>query len=298
MMSKLNGVIVILSLTALPVVAACGGGAPADEEQAGTEDAQAEAGPAVDPAVAATITGVVNFEGTAPEPESIDMDAEPDCAEKHPDGASTQEVVVNDDGTLANVFVHVREGLGDREFPASSDPVVLDQDGCVYHPHVFGIQVGQTLTIRNSDGLLHNINARPEENRPFNISQPVDMDTERSFAVPEVMIPIQCDVHGWMQAYVGVVDHPYHAVSGDDGSFTLENLPPGEYVVEAWHERYGVQTANVTVGEQETEEIEFTYDAGMAQNADVPLGDPIDLHDDHGGDDPRITAVEDADGDG
>lgn len=285
MMSKLNGPILVATLATLPLAAACGGGAPADEQEAA--GMQADAAPAVDPATAGIVTGVVNFEGTAPEPQAIDMDAEPDCAAKHPDGAFTQEVVVNDNGTLRNVFVRVSEGL-DREFPTPSQSVALDQDGCVYHPHVIGIQAGQTLAISNSDGLLHNINATPEQNRPFNISQPVDMESTRQFAVPEVMIPVQCDVHGWMQAYIGVVDHPYFAVSGDDGSFEIANLPAGDYVIEAWHERYGVQTMNVTVAAQETAQVDFTYNASMARNAIVPLGDPIDLHD-HGDDD-RIVA--------
>lgn len=257
---------------------ACGSGAPANEAEAGGEAAET-AGPVVDPAVAATVTGMVNFEGVAPEAEPIDMSQEAACAEQHPEGAHTREVVANANGTLKNVFVYVTQGLGATEFPTPSEPVTLDQRGCIYHPHVLGIQTGQALEIRNSDGVLHNINATPEANRGFNISQPIEMTSDRTFAVSEVMIPVECDVHGWMTAYIGVVDHPFFAVTDTTGSFTIDGLPPGDYVIEAWHERYGVQTANVTVGASETAEISFDYAANMAANAVVPVAEAIDLHD-------------------
>jgi hypothetical protein len=122
---------------------------------------------------------------------------------------------------------------------------------------------------------LHNIKAAPTANRPFNISQPVNMDTQRSFPTAEVMIPVQCDVHGWMTMYLGVLPHPYHAVSAADGSVSLPGLPPGEYVIEAWHERYGTQTQTVTVTTGETAEVSFAFSAATATA--VPLGEPIDL---------------------
>ena len=164
--------------------------------------------------------------------------------------------------------------------PDSPTPgaVLLDQNGCVYLPHVVGVMAGQDITIKNSDGLLHNINASPTEQRGFNTSQPVAMETTRSFGTVEVMVPLRCDVHGWMNAYVGVVDHPYHSVSNGSGAFDLSTLPPGDYVIEAWHERYGTQTQNVTVTTGETAEVTFTFRASMAQNAVVPLGTPIDFH--------------------
>ncbi|HEX7120323.1 MAG TPA: carboxypeptidase regulatory-like domain-containing protein [Longimicrobiales bacterium] len=270
-----QGAVVFVATFAL----ACGSGAPADEEQASAEAGAAAMAPPVDPATAATITGRVVFEGAPPAMDPIDMSEEPTCAGKHPNGAFTEQVVVNDNGTLRNVFVYVKEGLGDRAFPTPSEPVVLDQVGCVYHPHVLGVQVGQALVIRNSDGLLHNINARPSMNRPFNVSQPTTMETTRTFGAAEVMVPVACDVHGWMQAYIGVVEHPYFGTTGDDGTFSLAQLPPGDYVVEAWHERYGTQTMNVTVAANETKEIEFRFSAAMAAHAVVPLGEPIDPHD-------------------
>ncbi|MGH7550264.1 MAG: carboxypeptidase regulatory-like domain-containing protein, partial [Gemmatimonadota bacterium] len=233
--------------------AGCGGGGEeAGGEAAGDEAGAGEAaGPVVSPDSAATITGVVNFEGTSPAPEPIDMSEEPTCAEKYTEPPAKQAAVVSE-GHLANVYVHVTEGLPDLDFPTPSEGVTLDQDGCLYHPHVMAIQVGQPLIIKNSDGILHNINTQPTQNRGFNISQPVEMETEREFSTAEVMIPVKCDVHGWMEAYIGVQDHPYAAVTGSDGSFSLANLPPGDYVVEAWHELYGTQTQNVTVGPQES----------------------------------------------
>lgn len=268
------------------LAAGCGGDAGDGAADGGEGAAETEAAaPAVDPAVAATISGTVSFTGTAPEPTPIDMSEEPVCAEKHAEAPIFQPVQATD-GNLANVFVFVSEGLGDRSFPAGSEAVVLDQTGCRYVPHVLGIQTGQDLTIRNSDDVLHNINTQSTANRPFNISQPqAGMETNRSFNTPEVMIPVQCDVHGWMSAFIGVTGHPYHAVTAGDGSFTIEGLPPGDYVIEAWHETLGAQTMNVTVGEAETGTADFTYDSDTAYEP-VPMAEPLivghDVHAEHG----------------
>jgi hypothetical protein len=254
---------------------ACGGGG--DEADTGGEVAtDEEAGPAVSPDSAATITGVVNFTGTPPAGEPIDMSEEPACAEQHAEGAMKQTAVVTD-GRLANVFVYVKDGLGDRTFPTSQQGVTIDQRGCEYHPHVLAIQTGQDLIIKNSDGILHNINTQPTVNQGFNVSQPVAMETTKTFSSAEVMIPVKCDVHGWMEAFIGVQQHPYMAVSAEDGTFRLENLPPGSYTIEAWHELYGTQTQTVTVGVQETGEVTFDYSSEMAGRP-VPMGEPIDLH--------------------
>lgn len=269
----------ILMVPAVALIFACGGDTGGDaggaEAGAGTQAADAIS---VDPATAGTVSGTIAFDGQAPAGEAIDMAEEPTCAEKHASPPVQTPAVVGPAGGLANVFVHVSQGLPEGTWATPSEAVELDQDGCIYHPHVLGIRTGQTLAIRNSDGLLHNINARPENQRGFNISQPTNMTTERSFARAEIMIPVQCDVHGWMEAYIGVVDHPYFAVTGQDGSFTIANLPPGDYTVEAWHEEYGVQSVSVTVAASGDATADFTYSASMA-GADVPLGEPIDLHD-------------------
>lgn len=258
----------------------CGG-----EGGDGMEEGEGEQAAVEFPVAAAdqgSISGTVTFEGEAPAPEPIDMEAEPECREMYESPPMTQEVVVNEDGTLSNVFIHVVEGPhSELEFPTPSEAVTLDQEGCRYIPHVLGVQTNQTLEILNSDGLLHNINAQPTNNRGFNISQPVEMSSSRTFAAPEVMIPLRCDVHGWMSAYLGVMDHPYFSVSDGSGSFTIDRLPAGDYVVEAWHERYGTMTTEVTVAAGETAEAAFTFSESMAENAVVPLGEPLDLHD-HG----------------
>jgi hypothetical protein len=240
------------------IVAACGGGGGGDGGDGGGGGGPQPTSP-VDPTTAATISGKVLFTGTAPEPQPILMDAEPTCQGQYPNGAFTEEVVVNDNGTLQNVFVYVKSGLGDLKFPIPAQSVVLDQQGCRYHPHVLGIQAGQELIIRNSDGILHNIHPMPTLNRAFNLGQPIAMDSKKTFDKVEVMIPISCDVHDWMSGYAGVLDHPYFSVTGTDGAFSLPNLPPGTYTIEVWHEKYGTQTMEVTIGEKETKDVEFTF---------------------------------------
>ena len=257
----------------LLVMAGCGGG----DGGGGAGGGGAAIENPVDAATAGNIAGSVVFEGTAPSMDAIDMSSESVCAAKHASTPMIEEVVVNGNGTLANVFVYVKEGLESLQFPTPG-AVLLDQNGCVYLPHVLGVMAGQDITIKNSDGLLHNINASPAEQRGFNTSQPVAMETTRAFGTAEVMVPLRCDVHGWMNAYVGVLDHPYHSVSNGSGAFSLSTLPPGDYVIEAWHERYGTQTQNVTVTTGQTAEVTFTFSPSMARNAVVPLGAPIDLH--------------------
>jgi len=160
------------------------------------------------------------------------------------------------------VFVYVSEGLGEYSFAVPSEAVHFDQSGCMYTPRVFGVMAGQSIMIMNSDPLMHNIHALPETNRPFTFGMPVQgSQMERNFRVPEVMVKIICDVHPWMGAYVGVLDHPFYGVSGSDGAFSIAHLPAGEYVVSAWHEEYGTTSQTVTVGDGESQEITFEFGA-------------------------------------
>jgi plastocyanin len=240
-------------------VAACSKGGESGGGTGGGATAAATAFP-VDTANAATVTGRVAFTGAKPAMARIDMSEEATCAAKHAGGAFSEQVVVNDNGTLRNVFVYVKSGVpANLQFPVPSAAVEIDQNGCQYTPHVFGIQAGQTLNIKNEDGLLHNIKALPTTNRPFNISQPSNMTTPKTFASAEVMVPLQCNVHSWMNAFVGVRSDPYYAVTGADGTFSISRLPPGTYTIEAWQEKYGVQTQTVTVAAKESKAITFTF---------------------------------------
>jgi len=212
----------------------------------------------VDPATAGSITGVVKLDGKAPAAQSIAMDSDSYC-EKQPKN-STESVVVGSDSALQNVFVYVKDGLGDRAFPVPATAVVLDQKGCRYAPHVLGIQVGQTLEILSSDDTLHNVHAMPQQNREFNMAhQLAGIKHTHVFSTKEVMIPFKCDVHKWMNAFVGVLDHPFYAVTTGTGRFELKGLPPGTYTVEAWHEKLGTQTQKVTIGDKQTSDISFTF---------------------------------------
>jgi plastocyanin len=233
------------------IAAACGGG------QQETPPAPAVANP-VDPATAGNVRGSVTLEGTVPPPAPINMSSDPDCQKLGP--ATTETVSVGTGGALQNVFVYVKDGLGNRSFPVPSMPVVLDQKGCRYVPHVLGIQVGQTLEILSSDNLLHNVHALPANNREFNKAQQLAGITHTHvFSTREVMVPFKCDVHRWMNAYVGVLDHPFFAVTGQNGAFELKALPPGTYTIEAWHEKLGSQTQTVTLGEKQTSDVAFTF---------------------------------------
>jgi plastocyanin len=237
---------------------ACGGGG--EQAASGGEGGAGGMAEAQGPRGDANVVGVVNFEGTAPENPTIDMAEEPSCAAGYEGQPRDPQVVVTD-GKLGNVFVYVKGGLpADAEYTAPSTPVVLDQEHCLYEPRVFGVMVGQPVEITNSDSLLHNIKAVPSTNRGFNISQPTaGISMNRTFSAPEIMVPFECNVHGWMHAFAGVTAHPFYDVSADDGSFTLERLPAGTYEIEAWHERFGTKTQSVTVPETGQVTVEFTF---------------------------------------
>ena len=246
---------------------ACGGkdeDADADEDTTpAAKSASGTAAPAAASAAApaaggATITGKVAFAGAAPAKEQIKMDADAFCKAAHSGPVYTEEAVVNGNGTLEWVLVYVKDMKG--TYPAPAQAVTLDQRGCQYHPHVFGIQTGQDLKIVNSDGTLHNIHALPKLNAEFNIGQPFPkMETVKKFDKPEVPVRFKCDVHKWMGAYCGVFSHPFYATTNDQGTFEIKNLPPGTYTIEAWHEKYGTQDQTVTVGGTDTKTVDFSF---------------------------------------
>jgi len=238
------------------LLAGCGG----EKGGASNEGGAPPAPPSAAPAGSATVTGTVKVTGTTPVNPLIDMSEEAACKAKHTGGITDPQVVVTN-GNLANVFVYVKSGLpAGATFTAPAEAVVIDQNGCLYHPRVFGVMAGQPIEIRNSDPVLHNIKAVPSANRGFNISQPTEgMKTTRTFDTPEVMVPLECNVHGWMNAYVGVMSHPFYAVSGEDGSFRITGLPAGTYEIEAWHEKLGTQTMSVTVPDGGSATADFSF---------------------------------------
>lgn len=257
-----------LSTLGILLTVACGGRVPeATGTQEGTQrtagtsktDSTAEAFP---PADAGSIEGQVAFAG--PDPDvTIPSTADPTCAELHEGSFDTEKVINDGAGHLANVFVYVKSGLPPLAYPAPTEKIELDQLGCTFSPRVLGIRVGQTLVIKNSDRTIHNVFAQAGANPQFNQGLPYEnMSFEKTFAQPEVMKTLHCNVHPWMAAYVGVLDHPYFAVTGSDGKFTIPNLPPGTYTLAAWHEFLGTKEAVVAVEPGKAVTVGFDFGAG------------------------------------
>jgi plastocyanin len=211
-------------------------------------------------ATAGTITGTAVYEGQVPNLKPLSVAAEPICAKKHAT-IPNEALVLGSGNTMANVLVRVVSGLAaGKTWPAPKEPVVMDQVGCQYVPHVMGIMVGQPFKVLNSDGILHNVHALPKVNRPFNMAMPpTRKEATESFAKEEGMFVIKCDVHPWMQSFIGVFSHPFFAVTGPDGKFTIANLPAGSYEIEAWHERLGTQKSTLTVGASDTKTASFKF---------------------------------------
>ena len=262
-----NAWVGVLGIALAASVAACGGGQETSNTSATpASPAAAPAGQKVDTANAGKVSGTVSIEGTAPKNEAIKMNADPVCVREAKGAQSQETYVVGSDGkSLGNVFVYVKDGLGNYVFDTPTEKATIDQKECRYHPHVFGMRVNQPLEIVNSDPTLHNIHAMPKSNSEFNNGQPIQgMRMTHTFIAKEVMVRFKCDVHGWMNAYVGVLDHPYYAVTKDDGKFELKDVPAGTYTIEAWHEKLGTQTQSVTLGAKESKEITITFKAPAA----------------------------------
>ncbi len=235
------------------------GGSKETAESTNKEEAKPAAA-VIDQANAATVTGKVAFTGDKPTMRALDMSANPACARMHGDAVKSEEVVVNDNGTLQNVFVWVKAGVPDQQWPTPSTPVELDQKGCMYTPHMIAVMTNQPVNIKNTDPTNHNVHPMPKINQDWNQSQPPKGDAlTKTFPREEIGIPVKCNVHPWMRAYINVVSHPFFAVTGNDGTFTIKGLPPGNYTIETWHEKYGTQDMQVTVAPKETKTVDFTY---------------------------------------
>ncbi len=209
---------------------------------------------------AGTITGMVVYEGKVPNLKPLAVAAEPMCAKKHAT-VPNEALVLGPNNAMVNIMVRVVSGLpAGKTWPAPTQPVVMAQDGCQYKPHVMGIMVGQPFKVLNDDGVLHNVHALPTVNRPFNMAMPpTRKEAQESFAKEEGMFTIKCDVHPWMHAYIGVFSNPFFAVTKEDGKYTIANLPPGTYEIEAWHEKLGTKKATVTVGASDTKQASFKF---------------------------------------
>ncbi len=238
---------------AMVVLVGCGPKAPVVEKKA-------EAFFTPDPATMGSLQGKVTFVGKAPAAKVISMDAEAACQALHPKPVLDAQVVVAKDQSLANVFVYVKSGLEGKTFAPSSEAVELVQKGCQFVPRVIALRTRQTLMVKNADPVSHNIHPQPQHNREWNQQQsPGAADLQRRFGFPEVMIPVKCNVHAWMRSYIAVMEHPYFAVTAADGGFRFDGLPPGSYVVAAWHEKFGEMTQTLMVTPKSAGEMAFVY---------------------------------------
>jgi plastocyanin len=244
-------------LIAAPLLflAACG-----SSPQPTTEAVAALPAAHVDEATAGTVSGRVLFDGPAPVMPVIDFSSNPQCERQHKTPQKAETVVVNSNKTLRNVFIWIKDGLPRARWTPPTETAKLDQLGCVYEPHVLGIMEGQELEILNDDPVNHNVHAESKVNAAWNESEAPRAEHKfKRFDSEEILFPVTCSVHPWMRSYIGVSPHPYFAVTGSDGSFTLKNVPPGTYTIEAVHEKYGRKEGKVTLAPNGSATLDFSY---------------------------------------
>jgi len=217
----------------------------------------------IDPTTVATISGTVKFDGAAPTPKKIDMRQDPACT-----GDNEGESLVVAGGQLANVFVYVKDGLGNRTFKPPATAAIIDQRGCRYHPHVLGAMTGQTIQIRDDDPTTHNIHPMPRHNREWNVSQTASSPlVERSFPNEEIMMPMKCNLHPWMRMYINIVKSPFFAVTDQSGKYEIQGLPPGDYTIAFVQEKLGEHDEKVTLGPKESRTLDATFKAQSGQTS-------------------------------
>ena len=207
----------------------------------------------------AIVKGIAKFEGALSAPTHINMNADPSCAKLHPGGVVSEDVLAAPDGGLQNVVVFVSEGLGDRTSDPPSQRVTMEQKGCIYAPHVVSVRAHQELDIVNNDATTHNLHPVPTNNREWNKAQPPGTVWMPPSLAKEAAIPMKCNIHPWMRSYIAVFKHPFFAVTDKAGTFELKNLPPGDYTIEAWHEKLGKSKQKISVGPGATKELEFVF---------------------------------------
>jgi plastocyanin len=244
-----------LMAASLIFLGACGG-----SRQSGSEVESSLPAAHVDAATAGTISGRVLFNGEPPAMPEIDMSSNPQCERQHRRPWKAETVVVNSNRTLRNVYIHIKDGLPRARWTAPTESAKLDQNGCVYEPHVLGIMEGQQLEILNNDPVNHNVHAESRVNPAWNESQAPRAEHKfKRFDVEESLFPVTCSVHPWMRSYIAVSPHPFFAVTGEDGSFTLKGVPPGTYTVEAVHEKYGRKEGKLTLAPSGSAVVDFAY---------------------------------------
>jgi plastocyanin len=214
----------------------------------------------IDEATGGTISGKVLFTGEKPAMPAIDMSANPMCERQHKTPQTAETAIINPNGTVRYAFVWIKDGLPKARWTPPQTNVILDQNGCVYRPHVLALMVGQQLEIRNSDPVNHNVHAEAQTNVAWNESQPPQADKKfKTFPREEIWFPVTCSVHPWMRAYLSVVSHPFFAVTGEDGSFTIKGVPAGHYTVEVIQEKFGRKSTDITVASKEAKTVDFSY---------------------------------------
>jgi hypothetical protein len=254
-------------LSLLSFSAACGGGSDDDAPEAENGSEGGAGTPYQTTGNEGTVTGTIKFNGTAPAPQPIDMNADAACASKNPNAVA--ETAVIKDGKLQNVFVYIKDGqtsdgkkITGLSFPVPTEPAKLDQNGCHYVPHVLGIQANQKFIVTNSDPTSHNVNVQGKSNASWNnVQSPNAPPIEQKFVRPEVIIPIKCNQHPWMKSYIGVTGNPFYAVSAADGTFTIKGLPPGKYTLVAWHEKFGEKTLEINLAAKGSATADFAFDS-------------------------------------
>jgi hypothetical protein len=252
-----------LLFAAAVIAAGCGKteGPKAEEKKVAVEAPKPVEYFHVDAATAGVITGSITYHGAKPTRQVISMEAEEGCQKANAGKPVYEEaLLVGKAGGLANAFVYIQQGLENKKFEPTQDAVVLDQRGCMFVPRVIGVRASGPLDLKNGDSVSHNVHPMPANNREWNQEQPPNApDAPHKFARPEVMIPVKCNIHAWMHAWIGVVDHPYFAVTNGDGKFEWKNVPPGDYTIAVWHEKLGTQTQPVHLAASGSSAVNFSY---------------------------------------
>lgn len=249
--------VAILSLVF--TIAGCGNKQSASDN-ADKPPANHTAGKPVDASTAGSITGTIHFDGVVPQMKIINMIDVPNCAKLHSTPVTTESVMPGDNGTLQNVLVYLQGDFSAYSFPQAAASVKVDQEGCIYAPHVVALMTGDSLEVTNKDAVTHNINAMSQFKQGWNETQVQGgQPIVRRFSKEEIPMTVKCNMHPWMRFYAAVIDHPYFQVTGKDGQFTLRNVPPGTYTLTAWQETFGTKKQSIVVQPKQEQAVSITF---------------------------------------